>query len=344
MQIPKSVLLEILESLRHGLSTDDIIDESDCLCFLDDAIYTYNDRIWVLHPLQIGFTGAVKADRLLKHIKKAGADKNGMIELSKQSSELIISSGKKGKTKAGFPLIKTKEGHGFNLSDLEWFKLPKGFTHAIKQASYYASSNYNKPKLTCVHCSGKIIEASDGNRGYRHTLDKKLKKDFLIPAHVAYALKDFDFIKYAVDYESNWFFLKTKEGSITALRMPGEREYVDADFLFEMEGGAEIDFPEILTKTIDKAVDFIGEEEQFSYLRLQFDGKKNRILISSESDHGWFRDPVKFKSDLQLSFFINPFFLKDILKSTFSATANTENGLLLFEADDWKVVINITLD
>lgn len=345
MQINKAKLSEILERLNAGLATDDIIEGSDSICFGDEMLYTFNDRVWVFIPVDVGFSGMVKAERLLKHLKKATPDKEGCIALSKQGSELIITSGVKGKTKAGIPMSKIEVNPGFSFDDeLDWFKIPKGFGQAIRQASYYASTNFNKPKLTCIHVKDKIVEASDGQRGYRFELPKKMKRSFLIPAISIGALKSNDYLKFAVDYEANWVFFQTKSGIITALRMPAEREYIDTDFLYEMEGSVVLEFPDNLIPKIDEAIDFIGQEEQYSYLLLKFDGKKNTIKIESSSTHGWFNSKIKFKSDLQLSFFINPFFLKDILKSTFSAKINIDNGLLLFRAEDWQVVINITLD
>ncbi len=343
MQVQKSKLLEILESLKAGLSTDDVIENFASICFDEETVYTFNDLVYIRYPFKTDFIGSVKEDRFFKHIKKAGADKEGFIGLSEMEGDLVISSGKKGKTKAGIPMILfgPTDANMVDADEVDWKKLPKDFPKALKLAMFCAGTDYDKPKLTCVHVKGKMVESSDNSRAFRHTLKKKIKDEFLVPAKSIPALLKHDLHKYGI--LEGWIFFKTKAGVIVSLRMHPDISYPDMSFLFDLDGH-KFEFPEEMVKTIDKAVDFIGDDDddETGYLHIKIDPKK--ITASSRSTHGWFKEPIKAKSDVNMSFFVSPSFLKDIFKSTRACEVDDARGLLRFETAEWEHVLNISVD
>lgn len=337
MKIKKEEFIKMLETLKPGLSNKDIIEHSDSITFTGKRAISYNDIIAVTFPFKTEFNGTVKADKLLSHVTKAKADKEGYLKVKNKKSELVISSGN---SKAGLPInedtIDLEE-----LGDIptKWKKLPGDFTTGIRLSTFSAGTDATEPKLLCLHINKDQIQSSNGDRCFRYKMNNKIKKEFLIPATSAFAIINHPIKKYSVT--KNWLHFKTKDKVIISLRMYADVSYPDTDFLFDLHGKS-FEFPEKLRETINEAVNFIGDDEEDRNIQVHI--KKDKFKIKSKSVHGWFDGWVKAKSKKKASFEINPFFLQDILKSSNKAILDKSKNLLKFKSDKWEYVVNIALD
>ena len=336
MKIEKKTLLEILDALQPGLSNKDIIEFSDSITFVKGALITYNDFIAVQHPLKGSkIKGTVKADKLYAHIKKVKTDEKGRIKIKATDDDLIIKSND---SQAGIPII---QGAAISLEELgkqitKWKKLPGDFLDGIKKAIFAAGTDASEPKLTCLHVKKNTVESTNGHRAFRYQMDSKIKKEFLLPATSAPAILNHPIVKYAVT--KNWAHFKTKAGIIISTRMYADVSFPDCSFLFDIKG-KKIQFPDGLREVIDRALDFIGEDDEDKNIKIMVAKKETKV--ASKSIKGWFREKIKEKSKNSVTFEIAPEFLQDILKTNQNATIDKEKGLLKFESEKWEYTINV---
>ena len=335
MKVRQSEFVEMLEALKPGLSNKDIIEFSDSISFTGEQSISYNDVIAVKYPFESKFKGTVKADKLLQHASKGKGDKEGYLSLKVKKGDLIIQNGR---SKAGIPInidgMVSLDELGKDPS--KWKNLPGDFTQAIRLSIFAAGDDQSEPKLTCLHVVGAQVQSSNGHRAFRYQMENKIKKEFLLPATSAPSILNHPIKKYAVT--KNWLHFKTKAGVIISTRMYADTSFPDTSYLFEIKGKA-ISFPDKLRETIDRAVVFIGEDEDDKNIKISI--KKKKIKVESESVHGWFREAITTKKGKDVVFEISPFFLQDILKTSTKAKLDPKKGLLKFNADKWEYTINI---
>lgn len=336
MEINKKELIKKLEDTKPGLSNKEIIEFADSFSFSNNQILTYNDFVCVKCPIDLDLKGTIKAEHFHKIVNKIKPDKEGNIKLKVKDNELIISANK---DKVGIPI--NLEGE-FQLDELgkeikKWDKLPEDFMQGIKLAVFSVSKDASKPKLTCLHINKNIIESSDAQRAFKYQLKNEIKHEFLLPAFAVPALKNHDIKFYNVT--KNWCHFKTNEDVIISCRMYEDISFPDTDFLFDIDG-PEVLFPSEMILKIEKAIIFAQQDDD-QIITIEI--KKNLINIKSKCDSGWYRGKIIMKSDTELSFEINPFFLKDILKSS-NKCIISEQGLMKFDSDDWSYVININME
>jgi len=335
MEIKKELFLEKLDAIKPGLSNKDIIEFADSVTFVEGLMITYNDVIAVKCPLESKIRGTVKADKLYSHTQKVKPDKEGRIKLIIKGDDLVIKSGR---SKAGIPI--NQEGQ-ISLEELgkkikKWKKLPSDFTEGLRLSIFSAGTDASEPKLTCLHISGNQVQSSNGHRAFRYEMEKSVSKEFLLPAISAVSILNHPIKKYNVT--KNWVHFKTKDEIIISCRMYADTSFPDTSFLFDIKGKYFV-FPDKLKSVIDRAVDFIGEDDEDKNIKISFE--KKQMLVESKSDGGWFEERLKLESKKQAGFEISPFFLKDILKTSMKAKLDQKKGLLKFTADKWQYVVNV---
>ena len=63
--IKRAELKEALETVKPGLASKEIIEQSTSFAFMGDKVVTYNNKISMSHPVKgLDITGAVKADEM----------------------------------------------------------------------------------------------------------------------------------------------------------------------------------------------------------------------------------------------------------------------------------------
>ena len=339
MRIKKDDLLTKLEAVKPGLSNKDIIEFADSFSFHENQLITYNDFICVKCPIDLDLQGTIKSDHFYQIIKKFKTDKNGELIFKIKNNELIIKSNK---AKAGVPI--NREGkitlHELGEIPEKWKKLPDDFSEGIRLSAFAAGNDASEPILTCLHIHSDIIESSNGQRAFKYHMEKEINKTFLLPAFSVPALLQHPIKFYNIS--KNWLHFKTKENLIISCRMYEDEQFPDTDFLFNISG-SEIHFPDKIKDSIERAIVFTDTEEDDNDITIEID--KKETLIQSKSKNGWFKERISNKSKTKVSFEINPFFLKDILKSSAKAIIDKKGGnLLKFSADKWEYVINIFMN
>ena len=181
MKINKKELIKALTTVKPGLASKEMIEQSTSFCFLDNTVVTYNDEISISCPVPgIELKGAVNAVELYAFVNKVKTEE---IDLSINENEILL---KAGRSKAGLTLtaevvLPIEEIGKIN----KWKKLPDKFLDGLAFASAACSRDMSRPVLTCVHINKDVIEGTDSFRAARYFLKESVPiKPTLLPAHI----------------------------------------------------------------------------------------------------------------------------------------------------------------
>ena len=335
MKINKNELQKALELVKPGLSNKENIEQTTSFAFMNGHVVTYNDEISIQHPIKdLDLTGAIQAEELYNLLSKLKTEE---ISLTKEGNEIIIESGK---AKAG---LKIEDEIKLPLQEIEgkreWKELPENFIQALQFVLHTCSSDMSKPVLTCIHCNKDVIQASDGFKIAKFTLDNELSiSEFLIPSRSAIAVIKIKPIKIALT--NGWVHFKTKNNTVISCRI-FEDNFPETSHLFKLKESVKLIFPKDLSEILDKVkvftkADFITEEEAFIVI------KDKKLKIRAESEQGWFEETMnmRYKGD-GIEFFINPVFLQTVLKK--SNECKLDNNKIFFEGENWKYLIMLMI-
>lgn len=176
-RVNREELLSILESLRPGLATKEILEQSNCIAFQDGWAYTFNDEKACFHKLDLGIEGAVPATPLIDLVRKLPDDE---IEVGMKGGEFYI------RAKKGSSGVKLDETIFLPIDELErpkkkdWFELPEEFAAAVVMAESCVAHNEHDFALSSVHVTSTFVEASDNHQAARYFVHIPIEEDFLV--------------------------------------------------------------------------------------------------------------------------------------------------------------------
>ena len=327
MKINKQELLRVLEIVKPGLATKEVIQQSTSFCFLNGNIVTYNDEISISCPVEnLDITGAINAAEFYAFIGKIKTDE---IDCEVNGNEMSL---KAGRAKAGFNLEAEIQLPVDEIGSIDnWKTLPEDFSKAINFAKGACSRDMSKPVLTCVHVNKKTVTSSDNHRIVEYQLSNKIQvKPFLLPANSCGTVTRLKPTQIA-DGKA-WIHFKTKEGAVISCRV-FEDSFPDVTQHLNVEG-ADITFPKELLSIIDRAEVFSKRDHLLDEsISILVDTKK--LIVKSESSSAHFEEKARVNySGEKITFQITPYLLKDILSQTTVGILGANK--LLFEGENWK--------
>jgi DNA polymerase III sliding clamp (beta) subunit (PCNA family) len=337
MKIKTDDFKKILEVVKPGLASKEIIDQTTSFVFTGGMAVTYNDEICIFCPMpeEIDVEGAIKAEEMYKFLGKV---KSKEIEIETVGDEVVM---KAGRAKVGFALSsKISLPLNEEISHIgEWQELPEDFNKATKFAAPCASNDMTNPKLTCVHFNKKgVVEASDNYRVLRWELSEKLPfETTLIPAT---SIKEV--LKLEPSYVSQgngWLHFKNDDEVWISCRTFSEK-FVDIDAIIKnKKEGISFVFPDNTKEILNRAEVFARAQDK-SELKQSIEVvlKKDTLHVNCESETAWFKETVSTEGykGKDFSFLITPYLLNDILKET--KTCVILDNLLRFECDNWVYI------
>jgi len=331
MKIKTKELLSILEMLRPGVDTKDIVESMTYYLFSGTDVITYNNKISIQHPFETDFSLFVKANDLYKLLTKTTVE---TITLSENNEKLNVSSKK---FKANLSTIKDEEvstriaNVANSLKNANWHSLPDNFCPSISLCSFTASTQESDGTMTCVNVDGVDCTASDNNRISHAVLNSDVDA-MLIKASEIRNLVAIVPIEYAIT--KSWLHFKNKENCIFSIRkITGKFPEFIQFFDFT---GSKIKLPSDIIEGVDITSIFMNAVDS----AINFKIKDNLCIISIESDNGkvQHRSKLKYKGD-EIAFAINPDFLREMMTHSSTITLSddkaklqTENGFELLTA------------
>jgi len=320
-------LINALESIRAGIASKELIEQSTSFLFSDNKIFTYNDEICAITKTELDIEGAVEAATFLKIFSKIKDDE---VSIGIKDNEIRI-KGKKFQTGINFDEeIKLPIDNAPITED--FIEVPENFTRLAKLACLTASKSVDEPLITFVHITNEFIESCDNERITICTLDLEEEVDVLVSAKSLMQILMNNTIT-GINVDDTWIHFITNEEVILSCRLQ-EEEYVDLHEHIPEEEGKVIELPSQIKEILDRAEIFSKEESTTGkFVTIELADKK--LKVSSQNNRGWFKEKTKTKyTGPNISFSINADFLKDIL--SISNTISVVDTCLLFR-DEYSV-------
>ncbi len=340
MQVNKEELQQILNRIKPGLATKDIVEQMTHYIFTGKKLLTYNDHICIQAPFETKFKCSIRAKNLVQLLNKIKGDK---IVLRVKGKEFLLNN-KKNSQKAGFTLIQSdKELNGLLaeldkiIEDGKWKSIPKRFIEGVGLCMFSCSKNESKGTQTCLFVKKDKILSTDGFRASCFTLDKRMKP-FFLKATSAMELVKFGVITHYI-LAQNWICFKTEDDYIFSCRI-FKGEFNDIESIINKVGkdGIELIFPEELNEALE-TVSVMTDEDNVLQKYVKIDFKKNKIICSRKKDRGWVKEIIKtdFTPEKEISILINPIFLSQILNKINSV--RLKDTMALFEFENFQHIL-----
>lgn len=334
-------LIKTLEVVKPGLASKDIVEHTTSFIFTNQGVLTYNDRVSVRAPLNMGFEGAVPADPILAFLKRV---KGTEVKVNPKESELRLSCGR---SRVGIPLYPEVPEHLSRLSIPKkgWTTLPPNFMEAIKFCSFSASRDMTQGSITNIHIFQNIMESTDRRRATRMSLDGDMGGNaILLPVDAASHLPGKDLVTWNVSKGWMHFGTAKKKGTenvvISCRTDTGEFPHKQLTNSFDGSGGKKVQFPGRLAGVLERAGVFaIADFDSDRKVSILCDDKK--MTVRAEGVYGWFEETLK--TDMpDMEFTIHPDFLKDILQHT--RKARMLKGTILFKGKEFLHIATFRQD
>ena len=288
MKVNREELLIQLESVLPGLSTKEIIEQSDCFVFQNEMAHTYNDEIACSIPTTLKITAAVPAVPLISILRKLPEDE---LDIDIDDSKLVI----KGKRRRA--AIKIEENILLPIDAVEeagkWFDLSIEFADAVSLVKDCAGINESQFVMTCIHITPEWIEACDNKQVARYKFKSNFKKNTLIRKESLQHIISLNMSRYS--RVKNWIHFKTSDsnGLILSCRL-FEEDYPTDDITKVLEvHGKKLILPKGLVKAVDKAEIFTAENVSGNNVTIIL--KTGKIRIKGEGTSGYYTEIKRSK-------------------------------------------------
>ena len=330
--IKREDLLNVLEKVRPGLSSREILEQSTHFIFEEDRIWTYNDQIAISHAFQSHLAGAVKADEFYKLLNKLEDDD---LEISAQEGEFSI-QGKTVTAKIKIdPEIKLQPIQVPGINSKNWQTLPQDFNDSISLCLFSASRNMIRPELTCLYVTGKTVFSTDTFRATKREMKSKVKEDFLLPAIAAKELIKYNVHKVFTENEG-WLHFTNKEKTMFSCRTFADVKYPEKIWDFFDIKGEKINLPDSFEQVIDRVSTLVTADfdlDRFVDLTIE-DGA---LTCKGKGPHGSVSEEIDIDYDgKEIKIKVHPGFLMEILKQLNSMIVGER---LLFQGENFEHAI-----
>jgi len=331
--INREQLVKVLEAVSLGLAQKEIVEQTKSFLFLEDSIASYNDNVTVRCPFKSGIRGAVKSAELLAVLQKM-KDEEVELSTSEKGNELIV-SGKR--TKSG---ISMESEMSLPLDEVkipkEFKPLSKNFSKASRACLFATSQDMTRPVLTCVHYSGKTIEATDSFTIAIYETDTSMDES-LVPAKFVREIVNHDMKEYAIS--KGWIHFKDANKAVFSCRvMTGEFPKVSAHVKIT---GSVLELPSKLEDMLDRAKVFCSDEfEQDKQVFISV--AEGSLRVSIRGKNGWLKDRTKSSyTGEDIAFHINPEFLLEAMHE--EAVLTVGNQALLMKGKGFVHAVKLVI-
>jgi hypothetical protein len=305
MQVDREEFLSVLERVRPGLSTRDIVEQSSCFVFQDGEVMTFNDEVAVRAPVPEGITGAVQAAPLLAVLSKMPEDK---VDLSVEEEELVVVGKRR---KAG---IRREKEVALPVHLVEkpakWKPVHEDFTDAVTMVQDCAGKDETRFSQTCVNVAPEWMEACDNFQLARYFLKTGLKESTLVKKESLKHVVGLGPVKLSLT--DSWIHFKGSGGVVLSCRRYVE-EYNDLDPLIKLEKATPMNLPKGIAAAAEKAELFSAENADNNLITVEL--REGKVKVKGVGLTGWYTEfkSVSYKGP-RMSFLIAPALLIQLVK------------------------------
>lgn len=306
MIIQKKDLLEVLKICMPGIETGSaVLQGADSFIFHDGKVFTYNDIISVVVPvnqeglLEEGIEGCVKAEEFFKIISKFPSDEI-KFTVTENNTWLL----KCGKAKAEMTLLDFDFKNRLNNiapNEDKWININDDFMFGLGTCKM----SVNKTQLSGLYIEGKDIISTDGNQMNCYEMkDMELPK-FWISDNSANELLKLNKLV-AMQLQGTWAHFKAENGTIFSIKtlqadaFPYSKIKTIIDTSSPDKAQLHSKFPKEMFSAIDRAVSFSIDISEHSAVRLVI--SKEKIEVSAERSAGKYNEKVAWEEEIKEDF------------------------------------------
>lgn len=317
LKVNRAQLLQVLEFVSPGLSTREVIEQSNYYCFKDGKVFTYDDETAVISdsPLGQDFTGAIPSAPLREILHKL---KEEYIEVTLEEGRLSIQG--KGQSMKILMAAKIELPIDNLETPKKWKKLPESFTEGLKLVEGCASKDESNFALTCINVTSKFIEAYDRDQFARFNVKLDVKKEHRIKQVSLKNIINLEMSEFAET--PKWFHFRNSTGLVLSCRRFGDK-YPVLDVLAQ-SSGEKLEFPKSLGEIAERAEVFSAYNVNKN--EIVIDLKPNWVHVTGTGQYGEYKGKKKIKySGEELGFVISPKLLQELVKKHSECQLCTNN-------------------
>ena len=303
MKLNRQSFLAAVESVLPGVANANEAEQTSCIAFQKDKLFTFNDEVSCTANFKCGFEGAIQAKALLELLRGLKADE---IEADVKSGELLVTA--KG-IKAGLTLEKEIILPIDSIvMPKKWKSLNANFIKAINMVHHCVSTDDSQFVLTCVHVTGDFVETMDNYQLSRYKVHTDIKKPMLIRGS---SLRNISAAKVTEFGEAkNWVHFRNEDGLLFSCRRHKD-EFPDITKLLKVKG-AKAKLPKKMADAIELAAKCAQENDVSDMVQVTL--SKNKIEIRGEGAGRWITAHRKTEyKGKKISFKIPPDLLTQII-------------------------------
>lgn len=304
--VSRTEFLALLESVAHGLSSRDIIEQSSCFVFSHGEVMTYNDEVACRMATNLKLKGAVQAAPLLAILQKLPDDE---LQLATKKGKFVM-QGKRRETS-----IRMEKEVLLPIKNVEkpkkWKKLHPDFVDAIEIAHECTGKDESKFWTTCVHIHPDWIEACDDAQVTRYKMPTGIRKSTLVRGKAIKCIKDLDVRRFSET--PTWLHFKNKAGLIISCRRYVE-DYPVKDLTRILKvSGTRTQLPKGLMGATDRADVFSSENADNNLVLVEL--RPGRLKVRGEGVSGDYTEykKLRYKGE-PLEFLIAPKLLQELTR------------------------------
>lgn len=306
-RVNRENFLNILESVRCGLSAKAMIEQANTFVFRNNRVFTFNDEASARAVCKFDepFSGAVQAESLLNILRQLEEEE---VELSVGKGELLV-RGKRGRRAGIFMEANIVLPLDAVDKPKEWKVLPADFAEAVNLCQNCAGKDESEFIFTCVHIHPHWVEACDNMQACRWRLQTGFASPTLVRRK---AIKDIAVLGVTQFSETdNWVHFRSPAGVVLSCRRYVE-EYQDIGPILAMEGSP-VTLPKGLVEAVAKAEIFSAENSDIN--RVLVDLAPGKVRVKGIGVHGWYSEPKALVyNGPRLSFYTLPGILTELVK------------------------------
>jgi len=304
VQVNRSELLTVLESIQPGLTTRDTVEQSSCFAFKDGMVVTFNDEIACRRAAPLKLEGAVFAAPLLNSLRKLPEE---LVEVRTEENQLVVV----GKRRRFAIALQNEVSLPFEKVELptDWSELNPDFSDAVYMVSQCVGKDESDYMGTCIHVHTKYLEACDNHQAIRYKLKTRVREPILVRGSSLRHIVSLDMTAFAET--DSWIHFKNPTGMILSCRRDVQ-EYDSLGSILACEGEP-ITLPKGLADAAERAEVFSAENADENEVLVSI--KDGKLRVTGEGVSGWFAETKKVKyTGAPIQFKVGPKLLADVTR------------------------------
>jgi len=330
----RQLLLDTLVEVKPGLANKDVVAQASKFVFKGKAVYTYNDEIAVMHPIEHDLTGAVPSTELYDLLNKMTDTE---VSIAIEGTTMHI----KGLKLTASILI--QDEILLPMTDLQvpsiWSPVPPDFTDALTFSLLSVGTDLSKPILTCVHWTQEYMESCDNFRLTRYTMSTpELAEPILLSNKVVSNLKNYTPTHFSI--EPGWAHFKTKAGCVFSCKVYSGT-FVDLSSIFTTVYDKSITFTDAVVSLLDRVL-VLADRDIHGNSKANLNVTGGIATVSATGPLGNVTESTRIKSDSDILFEFKIETLMHILQHSKRSLIDTNKKSLQFtDGKKWVHVVSL---